>query len=326
MNNMQVALRFSGMFLSKQIWLALLLLVSVLPAMQAQVVLDGAGHPLYTVQDGVIYDGTSKPLLTVKGNLVFKGASEGKDDIVLMVGTDNLFGDKSANAVNGDMQTVRFAMGKGGFYMPGYGLNDDYRIAHYTIGKTGDIVLLAGKPSVVMASLSGDKWTTGEFAAVFYLINEQHQLKENLAAAINAPGAPTTTTKSTTGQATIRRMWNTGDDDFSWDGSTLRRRWNSVDQEEWEFDGRIMRRVWYEDGMEYEWDGKILKRRFNASTEEYEWDGRILRRRWNTGNDEFLVQGNVVKRLWNTGNDEWEISGDIPIPVIAMIVFGLIRK
>jgi hypothetical protein len=298
----------------------------MVPTMLAQTVLDGAGNLLYTVQDGVIYDAVSKPLLTVKGNLVFKGTSESKDDILLMVGTDNLFSDKSANAVNGDMQTVRFAMGLGGFYLPGYGLNDDYLIAYYTIGDKGDVVLKAGLPSMVMAILTGDKWTTGEFAAVFYLVNEQHQLKEKLAANINAPSAPTTTSNTVSGQATIRRMWNTGDDDFSWDGNTLKRRWNSYDYEEWEFDGQVMRRIWYEDGVEYEWDGKILKRRFNAGTEEFEWDGRILRRRWNTGNDEFLVQGNIVKRVWNTGNDEWEVSGDMPIPVIAMIVFGLIKK
>jgi hypothetical protein len=327
MNNMHGSLRFSGMFLPKQNMLALLLLVALVPTMLAQTVLDGAGNPLYTVQDGVIYDATSKPLLTVKANLVFKGASESKNDIVLMVGTDNLFSDKSANAVSGDMQTVCFAMGLGRFYMPGYGLNDGYLIAHYSIGDKGYLVLKAGLPSVVMATLTGDKWTTGELAAVFYLVNEQYQLKEKLWASVNALGATTKpTSAATTGQATIRRMWNTGDDDFSWDGNTLKRRWNSYDYEEWEFDGQLLRRVWYEDGVEYEWDGKILKRRFNAATEEFEWDGRILRRRWNTGNDEFLVQGNVVKRVWNTGNDEWEVSGDMPIPIIAMIVFGLIRK
>lgn len=301
------------------------LVVALMPLLVAQTVTDATGTLLYTLDNGVIYDASSLPIVTVKGNLVFKGASESKEDIILFVGADNLFADKSYNAVDADMNTTRFAMGRGGYYMPGYGLMDDYLIAKYTIGKNGDLVLVAGSKETPMASLSGDKWTTGELTAVFYLINEQYQLKDMLSASIGNSVAPAIDKKGT-GQGTLRRMWNTGDDDFSWDGNILKRRWNSYDYEEWEFDGRILRRLWYDDGVEYEWDGKILKRRFNAGTEEFEWTGTVLRRRWNTGNDEFTIQGNVVKRLWDTGNDEWEMTGDIPIPVIALVVFGIYKK
>ena len=142
-----------------------------------------------------------------------------------------------------------------------------------------------------MASIKGDDWSTGELTAVFYLINEQYQLKELLEGSIGNVGLTNTSKPSLSAQTTIRRMWNTGDDDYVWDGSILKPRWNSSDYEEWEFDGRILRRVWYDDGTEYEWDGKVLKRRFNGGMEEFEWDGRVLRRRWNTGNDEFIIQG-----------------------------------
>lgn len=326
MNDKYTNGRLTDMTLLKNVVFTLLLVMVSLTASLAQTVLDGSGRALYTLQDGVLYDANSKPLVTIRGNIIFKGASESKDDIVMLVGTDNVFSDKAANALDADMQTTRFAMGKGGFYLPGFGLGDAYLIARYTLSSKGELVLLAGQPAITMASLTGDNWTTGELAAVFYLINEQHQLKELLTASIGSGGIPTKTKPSSGSQATLRRMWNTGDDDFSWDGNILKRRWNSFDMEEWEFDGRILRRVWYEDGIEYEWDGRILKRRFNAGTEEFEWDGRILRRRWNTGNDEFIIQGNVVKRVWDTGNDEWELTGDMPIPVIALIVFGLIRK
>ncbi len=318
-------MRLSGMSFLRKVLMAALVIVATAPCILSQTVTDGAGNVLYTLDNGVLYDATSLPIVTVKGNLVFKGASESKEDIILFVGSDNLFSDKSANAVDADMSTARFAMGRGGYYLPGYGLMDDYLIANYTIGDRGDLILVAGNPKTTMASLSGDNWTTGELTAVFYLINEQHQLKDLLKASIGNNNAPTIN-KNTTTQGTLRRMWNTGDDDFSWDGNILKRRWNSYDYEEWEFDGRILRRVWYDDGVEYEWDGKILKRRFNSGTEEFEWTGTVLRRRWNTGNDEFSIQGNVVKRVWDTGNDEWEMTGDIPIPVIAMIVFGLIKK
>lgn len=325
MNNLKVSIRCRAMIFSERLVLLLFCMILGAAQMLAQTVTDGAGRVIYTLESGVLYDATSLPVVIVKGNLVFKGASERKEDIVLFVGSDNLFADKSANAVGADMSTAQFALGRGGYYLPGYGLADDYLIARYTIGKKGDLILIAGDEETPMASLSGDNWTTGELTAVFYLINEQHQLKELLLANVGAGSAPVIN-NSTTMQGTLRRMWNTGDDDFSWDGNILKRRWNSFDYEEWEFDGRILRRVWYDDGVEYEWDGKILKRRFNAGVEEYEWTGSILRRRWNTGNDEFSIQGNVVKRLWDTGNDEWEMTGDIPIPIIAMIVFGLIKK
>lgn len=319
------SVRLSGMVLPKRFLTILVLAIAAMPMLLAQTVTDGAGNVLYTLESGVIYDATSLPVLTVKGNLVFKGTSESKEDIILFVGSDNLFADKTANAVDADMTTTRFALGRAGFYMPGYGLMDDYLIAKYTIGKTGDLVLVAGSNAAPVASLSGDKWTTGELTAVFYLINEQLQLKDMLSASIGTGGTPTVS-KNVASQGTLRRMWNTGDDDFSWDGHVLKRRWNSYDYEEWEFDGRILRRLWYDDGIEYEWDGKILKRRFNSGTEEYEWTGTVLRRRWNTGNDEFTIQGNVVKRMWDTSNDEWEMTGEIPIPVIAMVVFGLYKK
>ncbi|CAN5444676.1 hypothetical protein BH09BAC1_BH09BAC1_06010 [soil metagenome] len=325
MNDTSVPYRFSGMIMQNKAWLALVGLLFMLSTLVAQTVTDATGHLLYTLQDGVIYDAQSKPLITAKGNLLFKGASESKDDIVLLIGTENVFSDKSANAIGSDLQTTRFVMGKGGFYLPGYGLSDGYIIAKYTLGSKGDLVLLAGQPAVILANVKGDNWTTGELTAIFYLLNEQYQLKELLTANVGAGNLPNNQPK-TGNVATLRRMWNTGEDDFSWDGRILKRRWNSSDFEEWEFDGRYLHRVWYDDGVDYEWDGKILKRRFNAGTEEFEWDGRVLRRRWNTGNDEFTMQGNVVKRMWDTGNDEWEMTGEMPIPVIAMIVFGLIRK
>lgn len=324
MNQKCTLQRLYAMLKSYSLWVAMLFMVCCTVTGFAQTVRDGAGNLLYTLQNGVLYDAVSKPLLTIRGNLVFKGASEHREDIVLLVGTDNLFADKSTNTLGADMQTAKFTLGKGGFYLPNRGLVDEYLIAYYSKGSKGEWLLLAGQPAITMASLQGDDWTTGELVAVFYLINAKHQLTELLTATL---GTNVLTNKNpTTTQGTLRRMWNTGDDDFSWDGNMLKRRWNSFDYEEWEFDGRVLRRVWYDDGVEYEWDGKILKRRFNANTEEFEWDGRILRRRWNTGNDEFIIQGNVVKRVWDTGNDEWEMAGDIPIPVIAMIVFGLIRK
>ena len=325
MNDNYPSTRLLCMILPHKTWLTLTLLLCLAPMLWGQTVTDANGNTLFSVQAGVLYDNQSTPLLTAKGNLIFKGASESKGDIILLIGTENLFGEKSANVLGADMQTTRFALGKGGFYLPGFGLSEDYLIANYTLGKKGDLVLMAGYPAVAIAHLSGDNWTTGELTAVFYLLNEQLQLKEMRAASLNEVNMPTK--RPTAGQEiTIRRMWNTGNDDYSWDGQVLKRRWSSFDHEEWEFDGRILRRMWVEDGVEYEWDGKILKRRFNAGTEEFEWDGRVLRRRWNTGNDEFLVQGNVVKRMWDTGNDEWELSGDMPIPIIAMVVFGLMGK
>ncbi len=325
MNDIYTIYRLGIMLLPNKLALTLVALLCMATTLLAQTVTDATGHVLYTLQEGVLYDAQSKPMLTVKGNMVFKGASESKNDIVLLIGTDNLFSEKSANAINSDLQSTRFAMGKGGFYLTGYGLSEDHLIAKYSLGTNGDIVLLAGHPPAPFVTLTGDEWSTAELTAIFYLLDEQHQLQELLATSLVGGNVPVK--KLTTGnEATLRRMWNTGQDDFSWDGRVLKRRWNSSDLEEWEFDGRILRRVWMEDRTEYEWDGKILKCRFCNTVEEFEWDGRVLRRRWNTGNDEFVIQGNVVKRMWDAGNDEWELTGDMPVPIIAMIVFGLIAK
>jgi hypothetical protein len=126
---------------------------------------------------------------------------------------------------------------------------------------------------------------------------------------------------------TIRKLWNTGTEEFVWDGETLKRKWNSFDYEEWTFDGITLKRLWYPGQEEMEWDGKVLRRKWYSSNDEFEYDGSVIRRRWGTATDGFLIQGNIIKRAYdNAMEDQWEMDGKIPIPIIAIVVFGLLRK
>lgn len=299
-------------------------IVSYTAAAQQGYVTDSVGKKIYGIEGATILDAAGNIIYTVRGNLVFEGTSEKKKDIVLAIGSENILGSKGGKILTGNMKETLLGVHDGKFYFESMPTDDDrFMVGYYqtTEGSFQSVYDHSGEP---IADIYGEAISNGQLGAIFYLLYNQY----NLDAPVREVLADLNVNNGT-GQGTIKRLWSTGDDEFIWDGHMLKRRFNSFDYEEWSFDGRVLKRLWYEGGVEYEWDGSTLRQRWSTgdgTLEEFTWDGRVLRRRWNTGNDEFIIQGNIVKRMWDTGNDEWEIDGDIPIPVIALVVFGLMRK
>lgn len=304
--------------------ISVIVFLSLTAWVQQGYVTDSVGRKILGIKGNTITDVNGQVIFTVRGNLVFEGTSEKKKDIVLAVGSENILGNKSGKILTGNMKETLMGVRAGHFYFESMPTDDERFVVGYyqtTEGSFQSVYDHAGKP---VADVYGEAISNGQLAAIFYLLYEQYDLDapvREVLADLNVNNG--------TGQGTIKRLWSTGDDEFIWDGHMIKRRFNSFDYEEWTFDGRILKRLWYEGGIEYEWDGSTLRQRWSTgdgTLEEFTWDGRVLRRRWNTGNDEFIIQGNIVKRMWDTGNDEWQIDGDMPIPVIALVVFGLMRQ
>ncbi len=323
------------MRLQLSLYCFILLFFSQPVAAQTIEVKDGLGNKAFFFENDFLKEaGTGKTLYTIKGNIIFKGASDKQQDIELLVKAENLFSKKKEGQVlNASQREELFSVRDGAFF---YRKNStyaaSYQMAHYK-KETESIDLYLKNSDTLVCRIAAHDVSTGKLAAVFYYYVQKFEWEKEFEqkAAIEMQPAITNSTnqissvKNTSG--TIRKLWNTGLDEFEWDGEVLKRRWNSFDYEEWTFDGVTLKRLWYPGQEEMEWDGEILRRKWFSSEDEFEWDGSILRRRYGPASEGYVIQGNIVKPAFGSALErEWEIDGTIPIPLIALVVFGLLRK
>ncbi|MDX2002399.1 MAG: hypothetical protein SFW35_08200 [Chitinophagales bacterium] len=310
-------------------FLVILFLLPCLSAFCQIEVTDTSGNSLFAIAQGTLTDaGNQQPAFTVRGNIIFHGTSDKKEDIVLLVRAEDIFDKNAGEVLKADMKEVLMTVTKGRFYLGKGPFYDDSKLlGYYKPDSKGNLRIYSGN-NTWAASIKASAVTTGEFVLVFYYLMVQKGWVQQLANSLPMPNSSQAAEDDLAAtNGTIRRVWGNAKDEYIWNGKIIKRKWNSFDFEEWSFDGTTLKRIWYAGEDDYIWDGQTLKRKWNTGTEVFEWDGSILRRKWNTGTDEYSIQGNIVKRLWNTGVDEeWEIDGEIPIPIIAMVVFGLLGK
>ncbi len=297
---------------------------------------DRLGNAALVIEDDFLKEaGSDKILYTVKGNIIFEGASDKQQDIELLVKVEDIFSKKKTGSVLDAAQREKLFQARNGgfFYRDSSIYSDRWIMAHYRKEETGSIALFLHASDTLVCRISSPEVSTGKLVAVFYYFAKkfhwEKEMQEVVALLakvemITSPGQ-TSSVKATSG--TIRKLWNTGLDEFEWDGEVLKRRWNSFDYEEWTFDGVTLKRLWYPGHEEMEWDGEILRRKWYSSEDEFEWNGSILRRRYGPASEGYLIQGNIIKPAFGSNMErEWEIDGNIPIPLIALVVFGLLRK
>ena len=321
-------LRFSIFFV--------ILLLSQLVNAQTIEASDSSGKIVLVFENEQMKEAGSKQILyTIKGNILFEGASDKQQDIELLVNSENIFSKKKEGKIlNASQREELFSVRDGGFfYRDSSTYSDRWLMAHYRKEETGSIALFLHASDTLVCRIASPEVSTGQLVAVFYYFAKKFHWEEEMQDAVallakvemtTSPGQ-TSSVKGTSG--TIRKLWNTGLDEFEWDGEVLKRKWNSFDYEDWTFDGVTLKRLWYPGQEEMEWDGKILRRKWYSSEDEFEWDGSILRRRYGPASEGYVIQGNIIKPAFGSNLErEWEIDGSIPIPLIALVVFGLLRK
>ncbi len=302
-----------------------IVLLFISPALFSQVaeIYDSTGKTiLFFDNDRLVEAESKKTFVTVTGNTVFDGESTEKRDILLLVAIENIFSKKKMGyALNSAQDEAIFSISNGRFFYK----ETKGQMAYYQEENGQSLVLYSDTSGKALCRVSSEL-STGKLVAIFYYFMRKYELDKLVKVEITESAKqPATDVSQTSGS--ISRLWNTGMDEFVWDGQVFKRKWNSFDYEEWTFDGATLKRLWYPGNEEFIWDGEILRRKWYASPDEFEWDGTILRRRWGPASDEFIVQGNIVKRYFGSNSqDEWKIDGDIPIPLVALIVFGLLRK
>lgn len=293
-------------------------------------IFDSAGNVLLRLEDERLTDAQShETIFTVRGNIIFKGNSDKQQDIELLVSSENIFSKKKEGKIlDASQRTVLFTVRDGGFfYRDKSTYSTEWLVAHYRKNESGGVALYQGAGDTLVCRINESNLSTGKLVAAFYYFSLKNHWDEKMEA-VNAEIQKADTlppVRKTSG--TLRKLWNTGLEEFVWDGETLKRKWNSFDYEEWTFDGTTLKRLWYPGQEEMLWDGEVLRRKWFQSNDEFEWNGSTLRRRWGPATDEFIIQGNIIKRTFgNSEKDEWEIDGEIPVPVIMLVVFNLLRK
>jgi len=278
--------------------------------------------------DRLIEAGSKKVFATVKGNTVFEGESDDIKDIVLLVSTENIFSRKQTGyGLNATQDEALFIIHSGGFFHKNAKSYSDEGMLAYYIKEDDDSLVLYKHSSDTVLCKVPPGLSTGKQVAVFFYFLRKLELEKQVEKQIQKTTQLPASNDGRTTYGSISRLWNTGLDEFVWDGQVFKRKWSSFDYEEWTFDGTTLKRLWYPGDEEFVWDGEILRRKWYPSNDEFEWNGTILRRRFGSPADEFIIQGNIVKRYFGgSSEDEWQIEGDLPVPLIALVVFGLLRK
>jgi len=303
-------------------------LQQVVVAQEIIEVVDTSGVVIVSFDEEVVKDADGKVLYTVKGNLIFEGKSDRQNDIELLVESSDIFHKKKIGKVLSESMTeVVYTVIKGGFFLGDGNIDPLYLLAYYEKDENDHLFIINGANDSVLAYIHNMTVPNAVLVAFMHTIIRAFDIDKKVIDKVKIAKSDPDGSNIANTQGSIRRLWNTGNDVFVWDGQMLTRKWNSFDYEEWTFDGYSLRRAWYPGNEEFVWDGYVMRRRWFSSPDEFEWDGTILRRRFGTFREEYIIQGNIIKRyLENNPDDEWQIDGEIPIPIIALVVFDLLRK
>lgn len=259
-------------------------------------------------------------LFTISGNMAFAGQSDKKEDIVFLLNGNNLFSRKGGYLKLGSQNITYLSFAKGKFYLGESVWNQNRFVGAFEITEQDKIVFRLGEDSIVL-------FETQASVPPIYLVSilahyvAQLKIDEGLLAVERSSGPD-----FSSGKGSIRKLWDSGQTTFLWDGVVLKSKWTYNDYEQWTFDGQVVQRKWYETGDDWVWDGEKLQSRWNTGTNVFIKEGNSLRALYGNSNEEYFIQGNLIKRAWTQSEkEEWEINGEIPIPLVMMIVFKIIR-
>lgn len=285
---------------------------------------------IYDYQDSliaVIEDNQLKSdgevLFTIKGKIIYTGDSDRRRNMLWLVQIPNFQGSRSGKLTRPNRREADYTSHRSAFYHGNAIM--DRRINRMLNFEHDDekIALKKGLENTPTGHVKGDLENISgiHYAVIFAFMKDYLNLDAYVMNQISDWGG---FEQKSLGQGTIKRLWDGTRSEFIWDGKILKKRWVS-DGDEWEFDGRILRNAWSGTDDEFEWDGQVLRRRWGSSPDEFILDGNTIRPRFG-GGQSYVIQGNIVrKQFGSVDRDEWEIQGDIPIPIIILIVYRVIK-
>lgn len=284
---------------------------------------DSLGKATLFMQQEELYQiqaDTHHLLFSVKGNIIFSNQSQQREDILYLITGNDIFSKKGGQIISAANNKAIFTFTKGKLFL----------------GNTVfDKRMLLGQFQIVNNQMSFQ--CIAQTRPLFYIDSNDASAASLLAIAVCFIQLQEIDVKHFTqlqaqqsvveGTGTIRRLWgNNNSEDFIWDGRILRKRWNANEFDQWKFDGNTITRAFFDTGEDWQWDGTTLQSRWNRNEQAYIWQGNTLKSLYGNEQAEYFIQGNIIKRAWNAvGNDEWEVNGSIPIPILMMVVFRIVK-
>jgi len=208
----------------------LLLLIPFSVFCQSIEIQDSSGKTILIIENDQLMEANGKkPFVTIKGNTVFDGASEDKNDILLLVTVENIFSKKKTGyALNARQDEALFTIRNAGFfYKESKTFEHSRMMGYFEKEDDGSLVLRKYDSDTVLCRIPPFNLSTGKLVAIFYYFMRKFDLEKPVERQIQETQmtAPAKDVSATSG--TISRLWNTGLDEFVWDGQVLKRKWNS---------------------------------------------------------------------------------------------------
>lgn len=287
-------------------------------------VYDSTGNNALLIENdvlSVLQKDTLTPVFTIKGNIIFSNQSQKREDILYLITGNDIFSKKGGQIISSANNKALYTFSKGKLFL-GSSLYDKRMYDGYfetnANNQTAFFITTQNKPLFFIDTV--DIQASFLLAmAVYFIQSQQIDVKHFAQLEAQQPVA--------SGSGTIRRLWgNNSQEDFIWDGLILKKRWNINEFDQWKFDGTYISRAFFDTGEDWQWDGTTLQSRWNTNEQAYVWQGNSLKAVYGNTTDEFYIQGNIIKKAWTAvGNDEWEVNGEIPIPIIMMVVFRIVK-
>lgn len=291
------------------------------------VVRNADSQKIASIQDEKLIDSKGNTLYTIQGNIVFQGNTTSKNQIELLVKTNNVIKDPEGRVFPQHMKEVKFTLRKGRiYYKKGLQIKDAGLIAQYLRLNQATFTLQDYKGNR-LATVHGSDITSAQLIAVFYHVYKKHHLNKNVRRRIANVDKVKEEEKKQNEHGIIKPYWSRGGQEWVWDGEVLKPRWGSNQRDQWQFDGRILKPVYFSDPHnEWVWDGEKLEpRRNDSDINTYIWEDNKLKPYWvSDTKKEYKFTGEFVKPVWgNRPEDEWIVEGNVPKPVIAIVVYGI---
>ncbi|MEX2590542.1 MAG: hypothetical protein WD334_10100 [Chitinophagales bacterium] len=284
---------------------------------------DSSGTPLLHVSstNTVVKNNSGRILYSFKQNEVFKGIEAKRRFILLRIQGEDIFAEQWSEINSRNKREKLYYTYDGGYYFqPIEATKEVLLLAYWRKNNLGGYSLFHGQNDTLLAYYEDGNANSIVLSTLFHHLQLRHSMKDSLTRDFLKYPDNVPDVSNTSGS-----IWSMSDIniEYIWDGYTLIPQWKDQGKI-YTFDGYLFK--WGDDEKVtsgYVWENNILKWRWGNSLNEFIWNGKTIKRLHGPNPEEFRISKNKVEAIDNRYKDKWVIEGEIPVPVIAMVIYIL---
>lgn len=285
---------------------------------------DSTGLPLLYVSGDVIKDKYNQVLYSINKKDIFRGVEQKRRNIELRIFAEEFFSNDWAKITSNRISEIWYHLSDGGYYFKPLEKSDRYLlIAYWRKNNLGGYSLYHGKNDSMIAYYNDGNADVQVLSILFHHFQMTHSMIASYTNDFLSYPSEVPDFSNTSGL-----IYSSGES-YIWDGYTLEPQWEYDPNKIHTFDGYLFQN---KNAQEIEhgfiWHNDTLSLRWQNPEEGVAWDGESLKKLNDLDQKIYIIEGNSILLTYKDRPKDkvyfkWTIEGEVPIPVIAFVLYVL---